>query len=283
VLKIGELPDLRVISVDHLRFHEDPDQGRLLKLVNRLGSEGILKNPPIVARLDDHNEYVILDGANRVTALQMLGFKHLVVQAVELADPLLELHCWNHAVDKLDRTFFLTNLAEIDGVDVSKQGVSLDIEQQRPSSLRERGLLCQLTFRDGQTVGVTATGTIARQVEILCEITSPYLGTRLYDRVSYVNFDQLMKHYPQFETLVVFRRFSKDEFGELVGSGRKLPAGVTRVFLPKRALGLNIPLELLRSDLSLEQKELWLEEMIASKVHDKSIRFYREPTFVFDE
>ncbi|HDL03575.1 MAG TPA: hypothetical protein ENH25_05535, partial [candidate division Zixibacteria bacterium] len=60
-LKIGELPTLKVISTSNIQFHEKPDKGRFLNLVDRFGTEGILKNPPIVARIKNIKKYVILD------------------------------------------------------------------------------------------------------------------------------------------------------------------------------------------------------------------------------
>jgi hypothetical protein len=58
---------------------------------------------------------------------------------------------------------------------------------------------------------------------------------------------------------------------------------VTRMLLPKRALRFNLQLEMLRAGLSVEEKESWLQQTILEKVADKSIRFYQEPTFFFDE
>lgn len=34
-LRIGELPVLRIVSIGKLVFHEEPDEERLLNLVNR--------------------------------------------------------------------------------------------------------------------------------------------------------------------------------------------------------------------------------------------------------
>ncbi len=69
----------------------------------------------------------------------------------------------------------------------------------------------------------------------------------------------------------------------LTGNDRRVPSGITRVLLPKRALCFNLQLEILRVGLSLEEKEAWLQQTIREKVAAKSIRFYREPTFSFDE
>jgi hypothetical protein len=40
---------------------------------------------------------------------------------------------------------------------------------------------------------------------------------------------------------------------------------------------------MLKSSLTLEEKNHWLQEMIHKMVMNKSLRFYQEPTFVFDE
>ena len=39
----------------------------------------------------------------------------------------------------------------------------------------------------------------------------------------------------------------------------------------------------LRQESSLEAKNAWLAEMVRQKTIDKGIRYYAEPTFVFDE
>lgn len=281
-LAIGELPILRVVSVKDLVFHEEPDEERLLNLVNRLGGEAILKNPPIVARVGNNGQFVILDGANRVTALTKLGFKQIAVQLVDFKDPLLSLYCWNHAVEKLDQAYFSRKVRKMPGVKICDGPTDIIVESG-VSEYNGRNFICHLTSPEGITLSVISEGDLLRQVQELREITDLYLSSPLHDRVSYNNLEHLKHNYPDFCTLVTFRRFDKDEFLQVVNNGLKLPAGVTRVFLPKRALGVNIPLEFLKSGLTVDEQNHWLEETILHKVRDKSIRFYREPTFVFDE
>lgn len=283
-LKIGELPKLEIVSVDRLTFHEDPDQARLVRLVERLGNETILKNPPIVARIDDNHKLVILDGANRATALMKLGFRHIIVQVVDFDDDLLDLQCWHHAIEKLDRSFFLIKLSKIDGIKVvEREPFETDGDYRQLLGGEEKDYLCRIIFRDNSVVAVKGSEDILTQMRQLKEVTSVYITTPFMDRVSYIDMDNLKLHYPDFQSLVTFRQLSKDDVLKVINSGLKIPAGVTRVFLPKRALGLNVQLELLKADLTLEEKNSWLESTILSKVRDKSIRFYREPTFRFDE
>ena len=101
--------------------------------------------------------------------------------------------------------------------------------------------------------------------------------------VSYTNLEDLIRNYRNFSALLTFRPFSIEDLKELTHWDRRVPSGVTRVLLPKRALRFNLQLEMLRAGLSLEDKETWLQQTILEKVGDKTIRFYREPTFFFDE
>ncbi len=286
-LKIGELPDLRVLHIDSLVFHEDPDEGRLLNLVSRLGSEGILKNPPIVAAADRGQRFIILDGANRITALKKLKFDNIPVQVVSPDDPDLEIRCWHHAIEKLDKDYFLRNISTMPGirlirVDTEQAVRNSDDSECNPEHARD-GYLCQLIFESGEIFAAFNGGNLLEQLGHLKKITDLYLDTPHSDRVSYTNLNHLKINYPEFRTLITFRRLCLSEVEDIVMAGRKLPAGITRVLLPKRALGLNIRLEFLKSDLTLDEKNRWLTEMIHKMVLAKAIRFYQEPTFRFDE
>jgi hypothetical protein len=271
-LEIGALPDLRVIALDELAFHEEPDPHRLANMVQRMRTEGILKNPPIVAEPNGHKQYILLDGANRVSALLQWGFKDVLVQVVNLDDPLLDLQTWHHAVEKFGRESFEQICKTLPGISLAK-GELLEPAKD----------LCSLTFSEGETIRVIGNGSLTNRVRDLKEITGVYLKEAVFDRVSYTNLEHLQKHYPDFQVLIRFRTFEKDDLVQLVTTGEKLPAGVTRVFLPKRALGLNISFDFLRSVAPLEEKNRRLHSLILEKVREKSIRFYREPTFRFDE
>ena len=82
---------------------------------------------------------------------------------------------------------------------------------------------------------------------------------------------------------MTFNLFTKQDLVSLTDEGMRIPSGITRIQLPKRALRFNLRLDVLRSDLSIREKAEWLQETIREKVAEKSIRFYRESTFFFDE
>lgn len=282
-LEIGALPDLRIVSLGALAFHEEPDEFRFANVMERLRVEGMLKNPPIVAEAKGQDQLILLEGANRVSALLKWGFEHVLVQVVNLYDPLLALQSWHHAVEKLDREIFCKKLDELAEIRVTSGVGEPDAKQEGATTSQEMTMLCSLTFADGSSLEASSPNEMLSQVKLLKEMTGLYAKDALFDQVSYIDLQYLQHHYPDFRTLIKFRTFNAGDLLRLVSAGERLPAGLTRVFLPKRALGLNISLDFLRSVSGLADKNRRLKTMILEKVRNRSIRFYREPTFVFDK
>lgn len=273
-LKIGELPDLHIVSLDEVVLHEDPDIERVARLVDRFSADGILKNPPVVGRTDGQRRRIVLDGANRVTALRKLDYPHVLVQELDLSDPGLVLDSWHHAIEYLTPEQLREHARSVDGVEVvAGEGEPLSAP----------GVLARLRFADGTAVTLHSEGGLMDRVGQLQEITRLYHHFALFDRVSYTDLEHLTRHYRNFTALVSFPPFNREDLLEVTGHDRRVPSGMTRVLLPKRALRFNLQLEILRAGLSLEEKESWLQQTIREKVADKAIRFYREPTFFFDE
>ncbi len=273
-LKIGELPEMQIVSMDDVVLHEDPDTERVAQLIERFSTDGVLKNPPVVARADGADRLIVLDGANRITALQKMNISHVLVQIVDLHDSSLTIDSWHHAVEYLTSEMLLTGMEAIGGVTVGR-GSHLDQE--------DRSLLCRLIFADGEHLLLKGSSDLIESVRQLQSFTRTYHRFAYFDRVSYTNIDHLRRNYRNFTALVSFRGYSKDDLRSITSHGMRVPSGITRVLLPKRALRFNLRLDTLRSGLKLEEKQVWLEETIRSRVAEKSIRFYREPTFMFDE
>ena len=272
-LKVGELPELHIAALDRIVLHEDPDMERVARLVERFSADGILKNPPVVGRARGYRP-IVLDGANRITALTRLGYPHVLVQALELDDPGLFLDRWHHVVEHLPPDELLAHAAAVDGV---------MIREARDAPPHTETGLARFRFADGRIVTLNGGETLMERVEQLHAITRAYHRFAYFDRVSYTNMEDLARNYRHLTALVTFRPFDRDDLLAVTARDRRVPSGVTRVLLPKRALRFNLQLEVLRADLSLEEKEEWLQQTIREKVADKSIRFYREPTFFFDE
>lgn len=271
-LKVGELPDLHIVGLNDVVLHEDPDMERVARLVDRFSADGVLKNPPVVGR-PKSGRRIVLDGANRVTALRKLGYSHVLIQELDLFDSGLSLDTWHHAIERLGAEDLLDHAASVSGVSLLEEGSA----PSGPPSL------ARFQFPDGRVVSLCGAQDLDARVVQLHQVTKVYHRFAYFDRVSYTNLGDLARNYRSFTGLVSFRPFTLEDLQELTHWDRRVPSGVTRVLLPKRALRFNLQLEILRAGLSLEDKESWLQQTILEKVGDKSIRFYREPTFFFDE
>ncbi len=278
-----ELPDLRIVPLATLRLHETCDEARVQRLTGRLQSEGILRNPPIVTPLGDGQSYVVLDGATRATALQRLGVRDALVQVVNYDDPAVELHIWRHLVTGLSRETCAVAVRNVAG---------LTCDRASPAEAQaavERGeALAAIVWRDGVACAVgreeAAALHLRGRAALLARLVEAYLacGAKVF-RVGADCFDDAVAQAADSTALIFFPRLHPADILELAANSARLPAGVTRHVIPNRALRVNLPLDFLRQDKPLAEKNAWLAGVIRQRMANKGIRYYAEPTFVFDE
>ncbi|HJS74430.1 MAG TPA: hypothetical protein VJ921_09095 [Vicinamibacteria bacterium] len=268
----GGFPDLRIVPVADLLLHERVDLERVTRLIDRLSADGILKNPPIVASLPGSERFLLLDGANRVSAIQNLDIPHLIVQVEPFENPKLEVRHWNHVVRDIEARELLKKAREIEGVSVREQGDAAE------------GFLAGIVTGDGESIYLHHSGSLRARVEHLHALVDVYYrGEARMDRVNHADVGALRQHHPHFGALVTFPDFAKADVRAVAEGGHLLPSGVTRILVPRRVLGFNLRLPLLKSNLPLEEKRRWLAEEMRHKVTEHKVRYYQEPTFVFDD
>lgn len=273
-----EIPDLRVVAVAELLLHEQHDAQRSEPLVQRLRADGVLKNPPIVARIGNEPRYVVLDGANRVTAARTLGLAHLVVQVVDYEDPELILGTWHHLINGLSGAHF-KRLIEA----VPKVTLEISNLMQTRAQLARREILAFVQYPQGEVCALRAAGDLHQRIECLNEIVDRYKMAGQIFRANTDHLPSLLSLYDHITALVVFPSFAPAEIIDLARVGACLPAGITRHLIPRRALRINLPLTVLGNGGSLAEKNEWLADWMKQKVASKTVRYYQESTFLFDE
>ncbi len=88
-----------------------------MPLAARIRASELFSNPPIVAPLNDGtHRYMVLDGANRITALRQLDYPHVIAQIVNPDDPGVSLQSWNHVVWELDHQRLTESIRLIPGL-----------------------------------------------------------------------------------------------------------------------------------------------------------------------
>lgn len=274
------LPELRILPVADLLLHERHDAQRCDPLVQRLADEQVLRNPPIVAAIGNGDaRFVVLDGANRVTAFARLGVPHIAAQVVAYGsggDVVLD--CWHHLVAGVATRDFAAALAQLPGVAVEPA----DGAHAR-ALLARREAIAAIAFPGGGHCTVRAEGTLHERVARLNDMVELYRGAATVFRVSTDRIEALLPQHDDATALVLFTRHDPSEIVELARVGAALPAGITRHVIARRALRLDLPLAVLADPGTLAEKNAWLGEWIRAKVAQRQVRYYQESTFVFDE
>jgi hypothetical protein len=275
-----ETPDLRIVPLDSLVEHEYNDVQRTAPLAERLKAEGLLKNPPIVAPLDEAaDRYVVLDGANRTTALQMLGYAHTLVQVVPYTDPPVTLTTWHHVVCGLPLERYVEDIRAIEGLDM----VAMDWLHAR-AGLARRDLLAYTVCADGRVYAArTEERTLHEQNALLNAMVDTYKNRGRLFRATTDDVRLACRLYADLTGLVIFPRYDASEVMTLARDGELLPTGLTRHFIQGRVLRTNYSLSELSSADSLEAKNERLQAWLQAKLGSKEIRYYGEATFLFDE
>ena len=267
---------LRIVNADDILLHEGQDPLVVAKLAQRLQTDRILRNPPIVSEANER--YIILDGATRTGALRALGIHHSLVQIVDYAARDISLSSWHHLIQRTSPSEFFDQLAALDNVTVERVNL-----KQAEHDLTLHKSLCYLLLRNGAAYQVRGADSLEQSVFQLNKIVALYRGkTEVYRAVT-TQLDVLTREYPDLSMVIVFPCYTPSEVTQLALNGAKLPMGITRHLIGGRAIGVNIPLERLASDESLEEKNAWLQKWLMQKIHERKVRFYQEPLFVFDE
>lgn len=268
------LPDLRVVELARVEPHEDFDERRIVALAERVQRDGIVRNPPIVAPLGD-GRYVVLDGANRVSALKYLEYRDVIVQVVDYHE--VGLSGWNHLV---------VGFAE----DLLETFAALPGLAPRPATLADaRAALAAgtaLAFASGpggRTQAYGGAADLAGRAALQVAMVEAYNGLADIHRVKQDDFAALESVYEDASGLVVFPAYRPDDVLALVREGGRLPSGVSRHVIPDRALRVNYALRELAEEVPRDEKNRRLELWTRRKLQAHEIRYYEEPTVLYDE
>lgn len=274
------LPDLRFVPSDALVPHERHDSQRMEPLVERLLEQGVLKNPPIVTPLgEDGGRFMVLDGANRATAVRAAGFPHVLVQVARYEEPWVQLLTWDHAISEMAPAALVDACQALQGMALAEEPL-LHAQAQ----LARRQILAYAVLEDGRAITFSGGSSLEDANEMLNGIVDAYRERHRFYRMSTNSIAVAKERHPDATALVVFPHLEPAEVMELAESGSKLPAGITRHLIRWRALRINVPIgKMMDSAESLEDKNAWLAEMIAAKWDKREVRYYEEPTVMFDE
>ena len=275
--KEPDLPDLRLVPAESIVLHEEVDRRRVIPLVEKLSHDGVLKNPPIVAAMSGNFRYVVLDGANRTTALWEMAAPHHLAQVVDYDE--VELDTWGHLiVGGLTEKEFETLRIER-GLELTY--TNLETAQRQ---LHDRQISAILSSPAGEICTLGRGGNLAAEAADLRTLVSIYSGRATIHRVKANSLAELLPYYDHIVALIHFPRFTPADIITLANDSDKLPTGITRHVIARRALRVNLPVSVLMDqERTTQAKNDWLSAWIKEKLARRQVRYYQESTFLFDE
>lgn len=278
---LDTIPKLQIVPTDKLVVHELHDHQRTPPLIRKLKANGMLRNPPVVTPFtDDSGRFLVLDGANRTTAFAEMGFPHILAQVVEQNSPSLDMQTWNHVIWDMPTEGLMEKLHSITDLHIDQ----VKDQQEALEKLQDFQLLMYVQTPDKNTyIATCACQGLNDMNAVLHQVMDCYKNDGLLDRTRIRDVNPLLPLYKNLTALVVYRAFRVQEVLQLVDSGKLFPSGITRSIIAPRALRVNYPLEELESTESTEVKNERLLHWMQDRVEHKQIRFYVEPTVMFDE
>jgi len=263
-------PDLRIVPIENIHPHEEYDPQRADPLMERLKQAIYLTNPPIVTEIEN-GQYIVLDGANRYHAFLNLSYKRLLVQVVHYESEFVDLGVWQHIISGWEENAFVQQLHQLAHIKITQ---CWDHES-----------VCQVLLQSGTVLAIdTANGTVEERNRTLCKIVRIYQKHARLSRTALSDPTLIWPLYPDAIALVLFPEYKPEDIIVAARQPAFLPPGISRHIIYGRALKVNYPLSnLLHSANSVEALNDELQAWIRQKFAERSVRYYAESTYQFDE
>jgi len=270
-----KLPNLKIVRVDKLRLHETVDPSRVAKLKKIISQADLFTNPPIVSYMPSIDKYLVLDGANRTTCLRELNYKYILVQVVQYSMPEVNLLTWNHFVSGISLKNILENNSQINFKKIQSSAAAKKM-------ISKGQAVAYLT--DGKSIyTANCSDGFKEKISILNSIVGIYKGKYVFNRVLGDDYKDLKKEYPKDNVLFVFNKFVHRDIVNVTKMRLYVPSGITRHIIQGRALRVDIPLEWLNGEFSLTVSNDKLKKLIQERMPLGKIRYYNEPTYIFND
>ena len=262
-------PDLRIVHVHDVLPHEKSDIQRSKPLIARLKGAEFFTNPPMVAAAGGE-KYVLMDGSNRHISMVSLGFQHILVQVADYESEFVDLGVWQHIVAGWESDHLLEELRRIEATELRAGW--------------DAGAVAQILLRDGPVYSIhAAVDNLAERNATLRQVVAAYHRNATLYRSPLVDPAQIWSLFPGGFALVMFPVYQPQSIIDAALQGAYLPPGVSRHIIHGRALNLNYPMAYLRAEDSLEAKNAQLQAWLQRQYAERSVRFYSEATYQFDE
>jgi hypothetical protein len=278
-LKSFLFPDIRVISIEDLLFHELAEPKRVLKLEKRIRSDGYLKNPITVGRTPEcSSKYLLIDGVHRVAALRSLGVSHITAHVLDYFDSGVKVDTWCHLIHNVKANELLSKINKIPNLNLEQTNF-----KRANSLLKQKKIACCLLFGNKNAFIVNSVDDLQKRTATLIEVMKAGFRSSAVTRGSETEAKFLLKRRKKANAVLMIPKFEKEEIVNLAMKGTRLPPGVTRHILPLRVLNFRVDLGFFGKNGTLDNKNKKIKKMLECWMEDGKTRFYPESVLIFDD
>src|SRR5258706_2022083 len=233
----GEKFELKLLRVSDIHFHEESEDNRSEKLVERFKREFVLYNPLIVGKYKKN--YILIDGANRFEALKQVGCKLILAQLVKYGSTKVKLKSWYHFVNGLNFDE-LCRFIKKNGMVCKKCRYEKLIEK-----ITNKSNIVGVISKTGEALYIKFSNDFEIMLRELCMINKFYENKFGYTRIdSDTNLSDLDSLSPEDGLLFIYPTFEKEDIVKISAIEQKLPAGITRHLIPNRVLHIKYNIDL---------------------------------------
>jgi len=278
----NNIPKIEIVPINKILFHEREDPERVSRLKEKIKVDGHLKNPVVVCRVKKNaSKYLLLDGIHRVSALKEMGIRYILVQIIDYWNDKVEVHTWYHLLNDAQIKILIKHIKSLENITIEKSS-----KKKAERFLKENKIICYILLKGNSVFMVKSKNgvdsNLKQKTSLLNNIVNSYFTSSEVYRVTANEIVFLLKQ-KKNAGILIMPQYSKEDIMNLALGSMRLPAGITRFIIPKRALGLDIDLSLLKVRINLKSKNKLLREIIKQRINTKKIRFYPESVFIFNE
>jgi hypothetical protein len=269
--------NLDILRIKDIRLHETTETNRLRNLFDRIVGSKHLMNPVIVGR--EGKDFVLIDGANRLSTLAEIGCKLIIAQIIDYNNKKIQLRNWNHLVYDIS-LFDLKKIAENAGLKCDISGRS----EAKKIFTGKNNIILASEIKNGRSLIIKLSSDFTDRIKELHYFTKFYFGVYDFDRSEQeIPFKDLKNFSRKNGILIEFPKFSKKQIVRISKNKDKLPAGISRHILDNRVLHVRYDINKLKEDRNIELKKSDLDRYLLGKIDNNKVRQYRESVIVFDE
>lgn len=269
--------NLQILRISDIKLHETTENYRFRNVFERITRDRFLLNPVIVGKSGD--DYILIDGANRLKSLIESGCKLVIVQIVDYLDSGIKIKNWNHLIYEFDINL-IKDFCSKNNLEFRHKGF-----YSAEMLIRFRPNFISVTdISNSFTNVIKLSEDFEEMIYQMNSFTGLYFNLYDFDRSeNEISISDLKKYTRKSGLLAEFPKFGKKKILKVANGINKIPAGITRHILVNRVLHIKYDLELLLDDKDIGDKNRKLNEYLIEKIDNNKVRQYTESVIVFDE